>query len=151
MKRGGQPPSPRTRLRASGHFRHVRPFQPPAAMALKAFAWAVVPVVGLAELAGHFFFSSRPPSLEEWRRVRASVATLRQKNELIVVAPYWAEPNARSAFGDELMPVAQVARADESTYARAIEVSNIGKSAPELDGWTIAEERREGKFRLRAL
>jgi len=120
-------------------------------MALKAFAWAVVPAVGIAELLGHFYFSRRPPGLEDWRNLRPAVAALRKQGELVVVAPRWAEPNARSAFGDELMPVSDVARADETRHARAIEVSAIGASAPELQGWKVESERREGKFRLRTL
>lgn len=120
-------------------------------MALRAFAWAVVPAVGLAEILGHFYFSSRPPSLEDWRQLRTSVADLRKNGELVVVAPRWAEPNARSAFGDALMPVEDVARADESARPRAVEVAILGASAPELAGWKVETERREGKFRLRVL
>jgi hypothetical protein len=120
-------------------------------MALKAYAWAIVPAVGLAELAGHFFFSRRPPSVEDWKAARPAVAAMRQKGELVVVAPYWAEPNARLAFGDALMPVEDVARADESARARAIEVSAIGATAPELRGWKVEDERQAGKLRLRLL
>jgi hypothetical protein len=120
-------------------------------MALKALAWAVVPAVGLAELLGHFFFSSRPPALEDWQKLRPVVAELRKQGELVVVAPRWAEPNARSAFGDALMPLEDVARADETARARAIEVSILGAPSPELEGWKLESERREGKFRLRTL
>jgi hypothetical protein len=120
-------------------------------MPRKALAWLIVPVLGLTELGAHAYFSSRPPAPEEWTAARPSVAALRRKSELIVVAPHWAEPNARAAFGDALMPLADVARADESAYSRAIEVSIIGASAPELRGWKLLEERRAGKLRLRVL
>jgi hypothetical protein len=120
-------------------------------MVRKALAWLLVPVVGLTELVAHAYFSTRPPSPEEWKGVRSSVAALRQHDELIVVAPYWAEPNARFAFGDALMPVRDAARADESAYERAIEVSVVGASAPELTAWKVAQEQSAGKFRLRVL
>jgi hypothetical protein len=114
--------------------------------------WAlVVPAVGLAELGGHFYFSSRAPSLEEWRAVSSSVRALQKHGELIVVAPDWAEPNARAAFGDSMMPLTDVARPDESTHPSAIEVSIIGDHAPELAGWKLRSEQRQGKFRLRVL
>ncbi|HEX4335331.1 MAG TPA: hypothetical protein VH062_05420 [Polyangiaceae bacterium] len=120
-------------------------------MAKKALAWLLVPAVGLIELAAHAYFSSRPPSPEEWKTGRTTLADLRRHDELVVIAPYWAEPNARYAFGDELMPVRDVARADETAYARAIEVSIIGASAPELAGWKVLEERNVGKLRMRVL
>src|SRR5689334_21143476 len=106
-------------------------------MVPKAFGWLLVPAFGLLELGAHAYFSSRPPSLAEWSRVKDAVAGMRRSGELVVVAPHWAEPNARSAFGDPLMPIRDVARADESTYARAVEVSIVGASAPELGGWKV--------------
>jgi hypothetical protein len=120
-------------------------------MPRKALAWLLVPVLGLTELGAHAYFSTRPPSPEEWRAARPAVAALRRKGELIVVAPHWAEPNARAAFGEELMPLADVARADESAYARALEVSILGSDAPELRGFKLVDERRTGKLRLRVL
>ena len=122
-----------------------------APMLPKALAWLAVPFVGLAELAAHFYFSSRPPKPDEWKTARDAVASLRRHGELVVVAPEWAEPNARYAFGDALMPLADVARPDVSAYPRAIEVSIIGASAPELHGWKLVEERHAGKLRLRVL
>jgi hypothetical protein len=120
-------------------------------MVLKSLGWLLVPALGLTELLAHFYFSSRPPNLEEWRGAKPALAALRKHEELVVVAPDWAGPNARYAFGDALMPLADVARADESAYARAIEVSIIGADAPELSGWRVVEERRSGKFRLRVV
>ncbi len=118
-------------------------------MVPKALLWLVVPAVGLLELGGHFYFSSRPPKPEDWLGVKGAVAALRTHDEVVVVAPEWAEPNARYAFGDALMPLADVARADDTAKARAIEVSIIGGSAPELAGWKLLREQRVGKFRLR--
>jgi hypothetical protein len=120
-------------------------------MAVKALAWLLVPVLGVSELVGHLFFSTRAPNLTEWRATRDTVAALRRHGELVVVAPAWAEPNARAAYGDALMPLTNVARADETTFPTAIEVSILGASAPELHGWKVAHEERTGKIRLRVL
>jgi hypothetical protein len=120
-------------------------------MVFRTLAWLCVPLAGLVELGGHFYFSSRAPKVADWVRSKPSLATIRQPGDLIVVAPEWAEPNARLAYGDEWFPLADVARPDESAYSRAIEVSIVGAAAPELRGWKLVEERREGKFRYRVL
>jgi len=120
-------------------------------MVLRTLAWLAVPLVGLVELGGHFYFSSRPPKVEDWERANSSFGRIRRPGDLVVIAPDWAEPNARHAFGDALMPVTDVARPDESAYARAVEVSILGASAPELRGWKLVDERRQGKFRYRVL
>src|SRR5262245_36261464 len=113
--------------------------------------WLFVPVLGVIELMAHFVFARRAPRPEDWPKARAPLVELRKDRELVVVAPHWAEPLARQAFGEELMPLRDVARADETSYARAIEVSVLGQSASELSGWRAVSERREGAFRFRLL
>jgi len=113
--------------------------------------WLGVPVVGLVELLGHLYFAGRAPREAEWRELRPVIERLRQQDELVIVAPYWAEPLARQALGDGLMPVAQVARPDESAFPRAIEVSVMGQRAPELRDWAEVAVERAGRFRLRVL
>src|ERR1041385_4579472 len=103
-------------------------------MVLRTLAWLCVPLAGLVELGGHFYFSSRAPKVEDWVSSKSTVARIRHTGDLIVVAPDWAEPNARLAFGDFWFPLADVARPDETAYARAVEVSIVGASAPELRG-----------------
>jgi hypothetical protein len=48
------------------------------------------------------------------------------------------------------MPLSQVARADESAFERAVEISILGESAPALRGWRLDSERQERKFALRS-
>lgn len=120
-------------------------------MGKAAFAWLLVPALGLGELGAHEYFSTRPPSPDQWKVGKPVVAELRKHDEPVIVAPYWAEPNARFAFGDALMPLRDVARADVTSYPRAIEVSILGASSPELAGWKLLEERTAGKLRLRVL
>ena len=51
------------------------------------------------------------------------------------------QPKMRLPFGDELMPLHHVARADDSSFERALEISILGQHASELDGWQL--ERRQ--------
>jgi hypothetical protein len=110
-----------------------------------------VPVFGLCELGAHFYFARRAPTTEEWAAVRPLVASRYQAGSVVVIAPYWAEPMARLAFGDELMPLRDVARPDATRYPQAIEVSILGSRAPELTGWQVVREERQGKFVVRAV
>lgn len=68
-----------------------------------------------------------------------------------MVAPHWADPLARLAFGERLMPIRDEARPDDSAYRRAIEVSILGQHAPELAGWRTVKEEKVGRFRYRVL
>jgi hypothetical protein len=113
--------------------------------------WLAVPLVGLGELVLHLHFASRPATLEEWRELAPELAKLRRRDELVVIAPRWAEPLARHAFGDELMPLAQVARPDAGGFQRAIEVGMRGAVGEELEGWRLLETRKQGPFELRLL
>jgi hypothetical protein len=113
--------------------------------------WLGVPVVGLVELGAHLYFAGCTPREAEWRDLKPAVEQLRQHDELVVVAPDWAEPLARQALGDGLMPVVQVARPDESAYPRAIEISLLGQRTRELRDWNQVAVERVGRFRLRVL
>lgn len=104
----------------------------------------------LLELGLHFYFAGRAPRLAEWETIRPVVAELRTTPEtLIVVAPGWAEPNARNLLGDAYMPLSHLARPDESGFEHALEISILGQAAPEVRGWRLDVERRAGDFTLR--
>ena len=115
------------------------------------YLWLVVPVLGVAELVAHVAFSRRAPRVEEWRELAEPVRRLKRPNDIVVVAPAWAEPIARHAFGDAAFPLDQIARADASSYARALEVSALGARAEETRAWRVASEERRGRFTLRVL
>jgi hypothetical protein len=106
-------------------------------------------LLAVLELVLHLHFSRAAPRLSEWEALRPAVERLIDAGTLVVVAPRWAEPNARYALGDQLMPLSHVARADESRFERALEISMLGESAPELERWQLESERREGRFLLR--
>lgn len=108
----------------------------------------VVAAAGL-ELAGHLHFSQVAPELDEWQALKPKVEELATEGTLILVSPDWAEPNARFALGERLMPLEHVARADSSGFERALEISILGESSPELSHWQSTHEQRAGRFVLR--
>ena len=104
--------------------------------------------IGLLELTGQLYFSHAAPRVPEWEALRPTVERLAQDHPLIVVAPHWAEPNARLAFGDQLMPLEHVARAEDSGFEHALQISILGQSAPELRGWQRESVLSVGRFQL---
>jgi len=120
---------------------------------VKLLRWAflAVPLAGLAELSAHLYFARRPPSFDDWLGVTESLRAMKQEGDLVVIAPGWADPAARRAFGDALMPIRDVARPDESRYAHAVEVSILGERAPELASFREIDRRKIGGFLLRRL
>jgi hypothetical protein len=116
-----------------------------------AHCWLLVPALGLLELGGHFWASRRAPSLEEWQALAPAVRSFKKPDELLVVAPEWTDPLARHAFGDALMPIAMLSRADAQGYERAVEVSALGRRTDELRGWRELGRQELGDFTLRRL
>jgi hypothetical protein len=115
------------------------------------FGWLALPLLALLELGAHFYLADRAPQTEQWQELRPLLAELKQPADLVVIAPIWAEPIARHAFGDALMPLRDVSRPDASGYRRAIEVGILGQSAAELSGWRVVDERHSDDFSFRIL
>jgi hypothetical protein len=113
------------------------------------YLWLAIPLLGLAELGASVYFSRRFPQVDEWRALAAEVGGLKREQDLIVIAPEWAEPLARHALSDTLMPIADVARADEASYRRALEISVLGEVNPLVASWPVVAQRSVGKFVLR--
>jgi hypothetical protein len=113
------------------------------------FLWLLLPIAGFAELFAFVHDARSAPRIAEWQAVRAQVEQLKGPTDLVVIAPEWADPLARAAFGDALMPIVDVARPDVSAYPRAIEVDELGASAGELAGWPVTETHGAGRFQLR--
>jgi hypothetical protein len=99
-------------------------------------AWLLIPLVGIVEAVAHGIFAARAPDARAWERLPASVDSIRQPGDLVVVAPAWAEPLARFALGDSVMPLEHVSRADASGHAFALEVSLFGERSPDLTDFT---------------
>jgi len=108
----------------------------------------LIPLLGLTELALHCFFAARAPDGAEYAALGAELARLKQPGQPLVVAPDWAEPWVRQA-APGLFPLNELARADDASFASFLEVSLLGQSAPELDGFPFRDERAVGAFRVR--
>lgn len=115
---------------------------------LKYGLW-LLPALGVSELCAQLYFSQRFPRAEAWQALEPELARTKQASDLVVIAPRWAEPVARQAFGDTLMPLRDVARPDEAGYPRAIEIGARGETAPELAAWPVLSERSSGPFSIR--
>jgi hypothetical protein len=109
----------------------------------------VIALFGVIELLAHYGFANAAPSIAHWESVRPVVQAAAAPDDLILVSPRWAEPNARLVLGDALMPLAHVARADESRFSRALEISILGERAAELAGWQLEREESVGAFDVR--
>lgn len=116
----------------------------------KLAACLAIPALGLGELGAHAYFAARAPNEAEWRAARDVARQLRDANQVVVVAPDWAEPNARAALGGELFPMSQVARPDLSGFAGAIEVGALGAKA-DTASWRELERRQVGPLLIRKL
>src|SRR5689334_1388381 len=120
-------------------------------MQFQRLAWLSVPLIGVAELSAHLYFVGAAPVEAEWEDLAPAVEHQRQDGDLVTVAPLWAEPLARKALGEDLMPLADVARAEDSGYAHAIEVSLLEQRSPELANWRELSSEAIGRFKVRRL
>jgi hypothetical protein len=117
---------------------------------IRRLLWAV-PLLGLVELGAHVYFARRPPAFDDWLRLKEPVTAMKRDGELVVVAPPWADPLARRALGDGVLPLREVARPDETRYRTALEISILGEQARALEGWRELERTRVGDFSVRRL
>jgi len=103
-----------------------------------------VPLVALVELALHVKQTSSDVVPEsDWTAARDVVKAGLQPDDLVVFAPFWADPLGRQAFG-EIASLKREGRSDERRFARAYEVSSRGAHVPELASWKKLEEKKAG-------
>jgi hypothetical protein len=114
----------------------------------RRFAWALIPLIALLELATHFVQVNRVVSDDEWLAARDAVRTLVKPTDLVVMAPYWTDPIGRELFKDEILSLAREARPDASRFPRAIEVSIRGQHDPELRDWSRTSTQNVGPVTL---
>jgi hypothetical protein len=103
-----------------------------------------LPALGLVELVLHLIFAHAAPTPDDWAGARPRALALRAEAAGVVVSPWWAEPHARKGLGEQVLPLRDVARPDESRYPRLLEISAMGKHLPELDGWRVLREEPLG-------
>jgi hypothetical protein len=116
---------------------------------LGALALAAVPLVGVVELALHVKQTTVdvvPDS--DWLDARDMVKAEAKPDDLVIFAPFWADPLGRRSFGDEVAGIKREARPDESRFARAFEVGIRGAHREELEGWKLVSTKQVGKIAI---
>jgi len=116
-----------------------------------ALGWALaaVPLIGAVELVLHIKQTTRDVvGDEDWIAARDAVKAEAKPSDLVVFAPFWADPLGRKWFGDELAGIKREARPDETRFPRAIEVGIRGAHRAELEGWKKSSERQVGKITI---
>lgn len=114
-------------------------------------ALALLPALGILELGGQVWASHRAPRFDEYAALQPVVRELERENDLVLVAPTWAEPMVEKALGDELMPLTMAARSDVSRFDRAIEISILGHRSPDVRDFEVTSTREVGPFTVRVL
>jgi hypothetical protein len=115
------------------------------------WAFAAVPAVGLLELGAHVVQTHAAVPDSDWRSARDFLGANVKPDDLVSVAPRWADPIGREQLGPEIATLEREARPDESRFPRAFEVSIRGAHEASLDGWRQTDERRFGGVTVRAL
>lgn len=108
---------------------------------------ALVPLLGLGELALHGYFAARAPGFEDYAALAPELLKLKQPGMPVVVAPRWAEPLLRQA-APGAFPLGELARPSDDGFAAFLEVSLLGAEAPELARYRRRDESALGPFRL---
>lgn len=114
---------------------------------LVASLLGLIPLLGLVELGLHQYFAGRAPAALDYAALAPELLKLKQSGVPVVVAPAWAEPFVRQA-APSAFPGAELTRPDDSAFASFLEVSLLGASAPELQGFAVERTQRIGKFQV---
>lgn len=120
-------------------------------MKKEVFVWALcaVPLIGVVELALHVKQTTSDVVPDaDWIAAREAVKAEAKPEDLVIFAPFWADPVGRRWFGDDLAGIKREARPDETRFPRAIEVGIRGEHRPELDGWKKLSEHQVGKVTI---
>jgi hypothetical protein len=111
---------------------------------LRRYAFLVIPLIALVELFAHVVQVTRRIPPEDWLAARDAVRASAHPDDLVVFAPFWADPLGREYFKDEFATVEREARPDDTRFPRALVVSIRGAHLPELDGWKEEARSRFG-------
>lgn len=121
------------------------------AVLLRRFVFLAIPAIALIELGAHLVQTHSVVSNDEWVAARDAVRGIARPEDLVVIAPYWADPIGREQFKDEILSVAREARPDSTRFPRAVEVSIRGQHLDELAAWKVESKQKVGPFTLTVL
>ena len=121
----------------------------PRRFPLAAYVLCAVPLIGVVELGLHIKQTTIdvvPDS--DWTAARDAIKGDVRPEDLVIFAPFWADPIGREHFGDAYAGIDREARPDETRFARAFEVGIHGHHRPELAGWKKTSEKQVGKITI---
>lgn len=108
---------------------------------------ASIPLLGVLELALHFYFAERAPDFADYQRLAPLLLQLKQPGMPVVVVPAWAEPLVRQA-APAAFPIPELARPDDASFSHFLEVSLLSGEAESLRGFALEQVKQVGPFRL---
>jgi hypothetical protein len=104
-----------------------------------------VPLIGVVELALHVKQTTSDVVPEgDWAAAHELVKAELRPDDLVVFAPFWADPLGRRSFGDAIATLKREGRSDERRFARAFEVSIRGSHEETLARWKKVKEQKAG-------
>ena len=105
----------------------------------------------MLELAAHAAQTRSVVPGRDWEAARDYVAQHARREDLVAFAPRWADPIGREHFGPKIATVEREARADESRFPRAFEVSIRGAHVSALRTWRPSAEQHFGAVTVTTL
>ncbi len=121
------------------------------ALGVRTLGALAVLALGVSEACAELTVEHGVPNEGDFTALAGPLSAIKQPDDLLILAPAWQEPNARHALGDQLMPLAHVARPDESAFPRVVEIGTQGQRSPLVKGWPELSRETVGPFRLRVL
>lgn len=104
-----------------------------------------MPLVAVVELALHVKQTTSDVVPDaDWTAARDVVKADLQPDDLVVFAPFWADPLGRRSFGDSIATMKREGRSDERRFARAYEVSIRDAHDAALAGWKQVKQQKTG-------
>ncbi len=113
-----------------------------------ALFWLALLVLAVVELVGHFVVRARVPADEDWEAAAAFVRADDRPEDLIAVAPRWADPLLRAHLGDRIS-FREAGRSDTAGFERLWVLSIRGHDAAEQPPEPPALDRPFGRVRVR--
>ncbi len=110
--------------------------------------WLLVLAIGPLEFLAHWYFAQRAPGLSEYQALAPRLSALRKSGDVLLVAPAWAAPIARTALGDGWFSERDLGRLDLKRYPRAVVVKSLGQELSEVQSFRVVSSEIFGRFTL---
>lgn len=123
----------------------------PVRKLLRSYWFIFLAAAGAIELFAHYAQTRGAVTEAEWMAARETLQSALKPEDLVLIAPAWADPLARLYFGADIMNIDRIAFTDLTVFPRAVEVSMRGEHRPELAGFVLQQELERGPFQFRIL